>query len=165
MNKIFKLLLTLLIAIYAQNALTKAIEVTSKKHLRKLINDKKPLVIEWYADFCGACKRMIPIFEVVSENMKNVNFAKAETSKFQSLSQKLNIEYLPTIMVLVKGKEVAKKVGYVDRKQMKEFVKNAITTKEKNEAKETTKQKKKESFVTKLLGQIKGVFRKIKKSF
>lgn len=73
------------------------------KPYKKAIKDKsKPLVVEFYADWCPHCKRMTPVFEKVSKKIKNVNFStiNSQVEENADLNQKYNVDRYPFIIII-----------------------------------------------------------------
>ena len=67
------------------------------------MNDKsKPVVVEFFADWCGFSKKISPAFEQVSKEIDDVNFSMVDTQKQENyyLSQKYKIDKFPTILII-----------------------------------------------------------------
>jgi thioredoxin 1 len=57
------------------------------------------LIIDWWAEWCGPCKRFAPIFEEASKRHPDVTFAKIDTDAQQELAQGFQIQSIPTLMI------------------------------------------------------------------
>ena len=76
----------------------------SKSSFKGLINSDVPLLIDFYADWCGPCKVFSPIIEEVKEEMGDaVRVIKIDVDKNQPLSQKLKVMSIPTVMIYQNG--------------------------------------------------------------
>ena len=72
------------------------------------------VLVDFYAEWCGPCKMLAPVFEEVAEKYPDVAFAKVDTDEETALAVKFGIQVIPTL-VFVKNGEVIKKVsGYMD---------------------------------------------------
>ena len=70
----------------------------------ELINDNKPILIDFYADWCGPCKAMAPILKEVSKEVgKSARVVKIDVDKNPQLSQKLQVQSIPTLMIFKDG--------------------------------------------------------------
>ncbi len=98
---------------------TKPIALTTdnfEQHLRK--NDI-PVIIDFWAPWCGPCKIMGPNFEQASGNFRaKVRFAKVNTEEQQSLGAHFNIRSIPTLILFKNAKEIDRISGAVDANQL-----------------------------------------------
>ena len=75
-----------------------------------------PVVVDFYADWCGPCKMMAPVFDdFAREHRGSALVAKLDTDANQATSQRFNVRGIPTLIVFRGGKEVARQVGAVPR--------------------------------------------------
>ncbi|MBZ0130519.1 MAG: thioredoxin TrxC [Rhodobacteraceae bacterium] len=75
-------------------------------------NDEVPLVVDFWAPWCGPCRMMAPEFARASQAMSpNVRFAKINTEDFPQVSQKFGIRGIPLLIVFHKGREIARQAG------------------------------------------------------
>ncbi len=80
-----------------------------------LINDKKPVLVDFYADWCGPCKTMAPFLEEVAVKMKDkVKVIKVDVDKNKTAALKYNVKSIPTLILFRDGKIEWRKAGVVD---------------------------------------------------
>ena len=71
-----------------------------------------PVVVDFWAEWCGPCKMMAPQFEQAAAQMEpQVRFAKLDTEEAQATAAKFNIRSIPTLMLFKNGREVARQPG------------------------------------------------------
>jgi len=75
-----------------------------KTSFKELINSDIPVLIDFYADWCGPCHAMTPIIEQLkSELGEKVKILKIDVDNNQAIANKLNIQSIPTVMIFQKG--------------------------------------------------------------
>ncbi len=84
-----------------------------------LINSDKPVVIDFYADWCGPCRMMPPILKEVKKKFGDeVRIVKIDVDKNQSVSMKYGIRSIPTLMIAQKGEVVWRHTGVASAAQI-----------------------------------------------
>lgn len=76
----------------------------AKSSFKDLISSETPLLIDFYADWCGPCKTFAPIIDQLKDEMGDaVRVIKINVDKNQPLSQKLKVMSIPTVMIYQNG--------------------------------------------------------------
>jgi thioredoxin 1 len=79
---------------------------------QEVLKSELPVVVDFYADWCGPCKRMEPVLEKVSQAFDGkVKVVKLNSDENQDLSEKYQVRGLPTLIVFRGGQEVDRKLG------------------------------------------------------
>ena len=78
-----------------------------------------PVVVDFYADWCGPCKMMAPILDdLAQERQGELLVVKLNTDENQATAQRLNIRGIPTLAVYRNGREVVRQTGAVPRAEL-----------------------------------------------
>ncbi len=105
----------------------KPIEIKSKAELRDFISRGLSIVV-FYNPNCPACKRYLPVYEEFvqkkSLSYRGIRFAKISTRDVQGVSSDYTIIAVPTTIAFRDGKEVKRVEGYMDEKEIEDFVKS-----------------------------------------
>ncbi len=80
------------------------------------------MLVDFWADWCGPCKRFAPIYEKASEEYADITFAKLDTDANQQLSGQLGIEGIPTLMAFREGVLVFNQAGALPGPALKQVV-------------------------------------------
>jgi thioredoxin 1 len=75
------------------------------------ITDNEIVLVDFWADWCGPCKRFAPIYDKASDEHGEITFAKLDTDANQALSGQLGIEGIPTLMAFREGVMVFNQAG------------------------------------------------------
>ncbi len=86
------------------------------------ISDNDIVLVDFWADWCGPCKRFAPIYEKASEENGDIVFAKLDTEANQELSGQLGIEGIPTLMAFREGVMVFNQAGALPGPALKQVV-------------------------------------------
>jgi thioredoxin 2 len=92
--------------------------------LQKLIaKSELPVIVDFWAPWCGPCRSFAPTFETVSMlSAGKLVFAKINTEKFPNVSTQLNIRGIPTLIVFKNGKELTRESGAFPIETLKNWV-------------------------------------------
>lgn len=102
---------------------TKPIELTSVNFDEIIVNGDLPVVVDFWAPWCGPCRMMAPNFEKSAKNFPlKALFAKVNTENEQSLGARFGIRGIPTIIIFKDSKEVYRTSGALDEVNISKLV-------------------------------------------
>jgi thioredoxin len=85
----------------------------------KLTNSNKIVLVDFYADWCGPCKKMKPYLEEISKDMADkVEVVRINSDDNQELCKLLNIDALPTLQVYKKNKMTWSNIGFIEKAEV-----------------------------------------------
>ena len=93
-----------------------------------VLGSSEPVVVDFFAEWCGPCKAMAPALEAVAADMKGkVKIAKIDVDQSPAVTQKYGIQAMPTMMIFKDGKKVAERVGALtQKKQLQDWINGSI---------------------------------------
>ncbi len=100
-----------------------------------LIKGKKPVLVDFYADWCGPCKMAAPIIEKLAVALaQDIIVAKVDVDVLPGLSSQFGVMSIPTVITMVDGKETAREIGFVGEAKYSQMMHKAIELSKKSKA-------------------------------
>ena len=92
-----------------------AININQQNFREEVLNSEKPVLLDFWASWCGPCKMLSPVIDALSEEMTDVSFYKVNVDDERSLASHFGVSSIPTV-VMIKDKQIVNQfVGYADK--------------------------------------------------
>ena len=91
----------------------KVLEVNNENFEKEVLESEKPVLIDFFADWCGPCKMLSPIVEQIAEENDQIKVVKINIDNEQDLAVKYGIMSIPTLVVIKNGQESSRSVGLI----------------------------------------------------
>jgi thioredoxin 1 len=102
------------------------IQVTDNSFEEEVLKSDKPVVVDFWAEWCGPCKMLAPRFEELSNEMTNIKFCKVDIDANEATAGKFGVRSIPTLILFKGGKPVGQIVGAMSKDAMKERIQAAL---------------------------------------
>ncbi len=95
-----------------------------KGNINDIINGDKPVLIDFYADWCGPCKMQAPILQAVSAEMsEKTRIVKIDVDKNPTIAAQYDVRGVPTLILFKNGKPVWRQSGVAGKDQLTKLIK------------------------------------------
>lgn len=94
------------------------LNVSKSNFVDEVMNSDKPVLVDFWASWCGPCRIVIPIVEQIAEEYPEYKVVKVNVDEEQELASEFGIMTIPTLMVVKNGEIVNRSSGVKNKKQI-----------------------------------------------
>lgn len=97
------------------------LQITKENFEAEVLKSDKPVVIDFWAVWCGPCKMVAPTFEALSVELPDIKFGKINVDEQPELAQQFKVMTIPTFILFKDGKVVEQTVGALPKETLRQF--------------------------------------------
>ncbi len=99
------------------------LKITKENFKEEVLESEKPVLLDFFADWCGPCKMIAPIIEEIANKNPDVKVGKVNVTDEEELAASFNVFSIPTIIVFKDGKMTNQAVGYRTKEELLDLLK------------------------------------------
>ena len=93
----------------------------------EVIGSDKPVLIDFWAEWCGPCKEIGPILDEIADEMKDkIKVVKINIDENPNIPNKYGVQSIPTMIIFKKGQPISTKIGTAIRSEVKTWIETSI---------------------------------------
>ena len=103
------------------------LEFTDENFSAEVLNSDTPVLVDFWAEWCGPCKQLAPLVEDASEEFKDkIKVCKMDVDANRETAAEYGIRSIPTLMIFENGELVGTEIGALSKLQLEEFIRSKI---------------------------------------
>ena len=99
------------------------VKLTTDNFEQEVLQAQQPVLVDFYADWCGPCKMMAPIVEALSEELSDVKVCHINIDENIDIAQKYRVMSIPTFIAFKGGEESGRQIGAIPKTALVDLVK------------------------------------------
>jgi thioredoxin len=97
--------------------------ITNENFEQEILKSDKPVIVDFWAAWCGPCKMLSPVVDQLAEELEGVKVAKINIDEQMELAEKYNVISIPCVVAFKNGEEVGRSVGLVPKQKLVDLLK------------------------------------------
>ena len=100
------------------------VTITTENFAQEVLHSDKPVLLDFWASWCGPCRMLSPVVDEVAEERTDVKVGKVNVDEQLALAQRFGVSSIPLLILFKNGRPVAKALGYRPKAEIQELLKD-----------------------------------------
>jgi thioredoxin 1 len=102
------------------------IHVSSATQFDDILKDNENVLVDFYATWCGPCKRLGPVIDELAKEINHVTFVKIDVDQANAISSRYGVRSIPTIIFFKNGNKVKQETGFKSKNDLRNLINNTF---------------------------------------
>ena len=98
------------------------VEITKDNFEHTVLKADKPVLVDFWAEWCGPCQMMVPIVDEVAEERNDIIIGKLNVDTQPEIALRYNVMSIPTLILFENGEEAQKSIGLISKEELLELI-------------------------------------------
>lgn len=99
--------------------------ITSDQFQMEVLKSEKPVLVDFFATWCGPCKMLAPVLDELSADREDIKIVKIDVDQSPDLARQYKVSAVPTMLLFKKGEVANKSMGFLEKKDLEKFIDRA----------------------------------------
>lgn len=109
-----------------------AIHITDQSFTKDVLEAQKPVLVDFWADWCPPCKRIGPILDEIAQEQDDVTISKMDIVANPETMKRYDVKGLPTLLLFSNGTIIGRKIGALSKAQILDFIAQSLNQPEES---------------------------------
>ena len=100
------------------------LKLTTENFAQEVLQSEKPVLVDFYADWCGPCKMLSPVIDELAGEVSDIKICKVNTDEADTIALKYRVMSIPTLILFKNGEVTATSVGAKSKSEVMNFMKS-----------------------------------------
>lgn len=100
----------------------KITKINEENFVQEVLQSDRPVIVDFYADWCGPCKMISPILEEIAYQQNEIKIAKLDVDAYPAIAQRFGVMSIPTVIAFKGGIEYKRRIGFTNKQILLDLV-------------------------------------------